>query len=94
MKKKTALAQCNEVLKTIADSYTTSLHVARCSMEDDFSMMQKEIELSLPWGTELKIQAGEQVEAWSYVWIALLRVHVYIDVVTDEAFPIHQGCTR
>lgn len=63
-------------------------------MEDDFSMMQKEIELSLPWGTELKIQAGEQVEAWSYVWIALLRVHVYIDVVTDEAFPIHQGCTR
>jgi hypothetical protein len=53
-------------------------------LEDDFSMMQKEIELSLPWGTELKIQAGEQVEAWSYVWIALLRVHANIDV-TDEA---------
>ena len=58
-------AQCNEVIKTLTGTpTTTSLHLAcqaQCSMEDDFSMMQKEIELSLPWGTELKIQAGEQV---------------------------------
>jgi hypothetical protein len=45
--------------------------------------MEKEIELSLPWGTELKIESGEQVDAWRYVWIALLRVHANIDG-TDE----------
>jgi hypothetical protein len=83
--KKTALAQCNEVLKTIADSYYDLLACpCRCSTTDDLEAMEKEIELSLPWGTELKIESGEQVDAWSYVWIALLRVHANIDG-TDEA---------
>lgn len=42
--------------------------------------MDKEIELALPWNCdEFKVQSGCQVDAWPYVWKALLCVHANLE---------------
>ena len=76
--KKTALLQCNEVLKIVSDSFYDLLACpCRCDTKDDLSEMDKQFELELPWGETATYNAssGYPIDVWSYVWVALLRVH-------------------
>ena len=83
--KRTALQQCNEVLKIVADSYYDLLaNPCRCDTDEDLSNMEKEFDLELPWGGTYQAKSGYQIDAWAFVWIALLRVHSSVDGA-DEA---------
>ena len=74
--KSTALLQCNEVLKIVADSFYDLLACpCRCDTNEELSDMDKEFELDLPWGEVLHARSGDQEDIWAYVWVALLRVH-------------------
>lgn len=75
--KQTALAQCNEVLKIVSDSFYDLLACpCRCDTREELGEMDKEFDLELPWGeTDFTAKSGYQQDAWSYVWVALLRVH-------------------
>ena len=46
--------------------------------------MDKEFELDLPWGGALDAKSGNQEELWSYVWVALLRVHSAVEGVDES----------
>ena len=52
---------------------------------DDLKEMDKEFELDLPWGGALDAQSGNQIELWSFVWVALLRVHASVEGVDEAA---------
>ena len=83
--KSTALVQCNEVLKIVSDSYYDLLACpCRCDTTEELGDMDKEFDLALPWGDTLSVDSGDHIDAWSYVWVALLRTHANIDNV-DEA---------
>jgi hypothetical protein len=75
--KQTALAQCNEVLKIVSDSFYDLLACpCRCDTIEELSEMDKSFDLELPWGeTDFSAASGYVRDAWSYVWVALLRVH-------------------
>lgn len=80
--KSTALLQCNEILKIVADSYYDLLACpCRCDTKEELSDMDKEFTLKLPWGKSETIcmRSGNVYDAWGYVWIALLRVHATLD---------------
>jgi hypothetical protein len=80
--KETALLQCNEVLKIVSDSYYDLLACpCRCDTKEDLGDMDKEFGLDLPWGDTFTDESGRHVDAWSYVWIALLRVHANSSIV-------------
>ncbi|KAL7539180.1 hypothetical protein ACHAXR_009069 [Thalassiosira sp. AJA248-18] len=83
--KQAALLQCNEVLKIVSDSFYDLLACpCRCNTEEELSDMDKEFDLDLPWGGTFCAKSGYQVDAWSYVWVALLRVHASMEE-TDDA---------
>jgi hypothetical protein len=75
--KQKALAQCNEVLKIVSDSFYDLLACpCRCDTREELSEMDKSFDLELPWGeSDYKAESGYAQDAWSYVWVALLRVH-------------------
>mmetsp|Transcript_24785 Transcript_24785/g.35469 ORF Transcript_24785/g.35469 Transcript_24785/m.35469 type:complete len:322 (+) Transcript_24785:42-1007(+) len=84
--KQTALLQCNEVLKIVSDSFYDLLACpCRCCWEDDMSDSDTAFELQLPWGEEkvYKATAAYPYDVWSYVWVALLRVHSNLDNVDE-----------
>jgi hypothetical protein len=83
--KKKALLQCNEVLKIVSDSfYDLMACPCRC---DDFCEICTHFDLRLPWGkTKAVFKATPEriVDVWSYVWVALLRVHSNLDNVDES----------
>mmetsp|Transcript_22091 Transcript_22091/g.33270 ORF Transcript_22091/g.33270 Transcript_22091/m.33270 type:complete len:323 (-) Transcript_22091:96-1064(-) len=83
--KKTALLQCNEVLKIVSDSFYDLLACpCRCDTKDELDEMDRSFELQLPWGeTDYTATSGYQQDVWSYVWVALLRVHSNLDNVDE-----------
>ena len=71
--KKTALLQCNEVLKIVSDSFYDLLACpCRCDTKDELCEMDKQFELELPWGETATYDASSSYpyDAWSYVWVA------------------------
>ena len=71
-----ALVQCNEILKIVSDSLYDLLAVpCRCSTMDEFRDWEEDFTLNMPWGRKLKFRCSHPYDAWSYVWVALLRVH-------------------
>jgi hypothetical protein len=71
-----ALVQCNEILKIVSDSLYDLLAVpCRGSTMDDFRDMDGEFTLNMPWGGKLKFKCSHPYDIWSYIWVALLRVH-------------------
>ncbi|KAL7552132.1 hypothetical protein ACHAWF_015341 [Thalassiosira exigua] len=85
--KRTALQQCNEVLKIVADSWCDLLACpCRGDTREDMGEMDKEFDLELPWAdTDKTIRIGSHPEdMWSYVWNALLRTHASMEGA-DEA---------
>ena len=85
VKKQTALLQCNEVLKIVSDSYYDLLACpCRCCTDEELTDMDEEFDLELPWGkTDYTAKSGYHQDAWSYVWVALLRVHSNLDNVDE-----------
>ncbi len=83
--KQKALSQCNEVLKIVSDSFYDLLACpCRCDTKEELSDMGKSFVLQLPWGeTEYSAESGYQQDVWSYVWVALLRVHSNLDDVDE-----------
>ena len=75
--KATALAQCNEILKIVSDSFYDLLACpCRCDIVEGLREMDKSFDLELPWGkTNHKASSVSPQDVWSYVWVALLRVH-------------------
>ena len=83
--KRTALLQCNEVLKIVSDSFYDLLACpCRCDTKEELSDMDQEFDLDLPWGGTFHAKSGSQEEAWSYVWVALLRVHASLEGTDEE----------
>ena len=84
--KQTALAQCNEVLKIVSDSFCNLLACpCRCDTREDLGDVDKSFDLKLPWGeTDFTVKSGYQDDAWSYIWVALLRVHSNKDDVDQD----------
>ena len=74
--KKTALIQCNEVLKIVSDSFYDLLACpCRCDTIEEFADMDLSFELKLPWGGTFTARCRCPYDIWSYVWVALLRTH-------------------
>ena len=84
---KTALKECNEILKMVADSFDALL---ACGSKMDTreelneSAASFELKLPLPWGEKnedgkmpsILVCSGMKVEnAWLWIWVVLLRVH-------------------
>ena len=85
VKKKAALRQCNAVLNTIAGSFNDLCEVpCRCDTKSELWEMDKSFDLTLPWGGELTATSAHVVDAWSYVWVALLRVHSSLEDVDHD----------
>jgi len=71
-----ALEECNEVLKIVSDSWYDLLAVnCRIATLDELCEAEAEFTLKLPWGGSTFHVRGCPAEAWSYVWVALLRTH-------------------
>ena len=85
VKKKAALRQCNAVLNVIAESFNDLCEVpCRCDTKNDLSEMDESFNLTLPWGGKLGASSAFVVDAWSYVWVALLRVHSSLEDVDND----------
>ena len=85
--KEMALLQCNDVLNIVATSFDSLLEVpCRCDTQTDLreTLDDCKFKLELPWVGTFEAEAGYAVDAWSYVWVALLRVHSNKEG-TDEA---------
>ena len=85
--RESALYECNEILKAVADSwYDMCACPMRGTVEDACGNGGANIVLTLP-GTSGKGDIGETFElgqhdkAWMFVWVALLRVHATLENV-------------
>ena len=85
--RESALYECNEILKAVADSwYDMCACPMRGTVEDACGNGGANIVLTLP-GTPGKGDIGETFElgqhdkAWMFVWVALLRVHATLENV-------------
>jgi hypothetical protein len=86
----TALVQCNEVLKIVSDSLDDLLACpCRGDTMEDFGGMDIEFQLDLPWGDDggacYTAQISCPYDAWSYVWVALLRTHTGLEGADEAA---------
>jgi len=78
--KSEALVECNEILKIVSDSFNALL-ACNCRCDDDLGEAGETFELVLPWknsnsGDATYTASSDSLsEIWTYVWIALLRVH-------------------
>jgi hypothetical protein len=92
--KKTALKECNEVLKMVADSFDALLACgAKMDTREELSESAASFELSLPWGEtgedgkgpSVLVCTGMEVEnAWLWIWVVLLRVHAALGREEDK----------
>ncbi|KAL7487454.1 hypothetical protein ACHAW6_013042 [Cyclotella cf. meneghiniana] len=92
--KKTALKECNEVLKMVADSFDALLACgAKMDTREELSESAASFELTLPWGEKgedgkgpsVLICTGMEVEnAWLWIWVVLLRVHAALGREEDK----------
>ena len=78
VEKKTALFECNEILKAVSDSwYDLCACPMRGTVEDNADNYEcASCKLTIPGHDEDKFTMDDGVSrVWSYVWTALLRVH-------------------
>ena len=81
--KETALIQCNEILKIVSDSWPDLLACpCRCDTREDLG--EETFQLDLPWGGVFTARGDMVEDCWSYVWIALLRIHANSSNVNTE----------
>jgi hypothetical protein len=92
--KKTALKECNEILKMVADSFDALLACgAKMDTREELSESAASFELTLPWGEKsedgkdpsILVCTGMEVEnAWLWIWVVLLRVHAALGREEDK----------
>ena len=91
---KTALKECNEILKMVADSFDALMASgAKMDTREELNESAASFELTLPWGEKdeegklprVLVCTGMEVEnAWLWVWVVLLRVHANLGREEDK----------
>jgi hypothetical protein len=91
---KTALKECNEILKMVADSFDALMACgAKMDTREELNESAASFELTLPWGEKgedgkmpsVLVCAGMEVEnAWLWIWVVLLRVHATLGRQEDK----------